>query len=359
MDLGKKFRKNTSEEPTDLDAEMEEIKAKYEKQMAELKEKQKKQQVELAKQKEQEEQERKEREEQEKLEQERKLIEEQKEREEHLKRETEQIKELEKQQQIKAKKTAELNKLKEELKDHPDGCRCPSCVNMRDKESLLKGKPVAVKEVGTQETKNIESGFLPEKKSKFSGLGKLNKPLFKKDKKNKETTSTKGFKFNIGNKIKSIKNKSDIEIDNSKINANVNPNKFTDITVLGLRLAIGISFIMHGLSKMEQDGAMFSNMLTNWGMPPELAFPIALCELIAGILLSVGFLTRIASAFIGVIMLGAIFHVKGAMALIGSNGVELDLIILAAVALIGMFGPGRLSVANKSIKGLIFVRFLH
>lgn len=346
MDLGKKFRKsNTSEEPTDLDAEMEEIKAKYEKQMAEMKEKQRKQQVELARQKEQKEQERKEREEREKIEQERRLIEERKEREEHLKRETEKVKKLEKQQQEKAKKTAELNKLKDELKDHPNGCRCPSCDSMREQEALLAGQTVSVEEVEEKPKMNTTS------RSTKSGVSHIPKPQMPKFKK-------PSFNFKLPSRKLGAKPK-DKPVDNGKTDAKVHSGLMPDLTVLGIRLAIGISFIAHGLSKLNEDGLEFGTMLQTWGLPAELALPIAYIELLAGMFITIGLLTRLASLAIGVIMIGAIFLVKGASALIGVGGVELDVIILACVTLLGVFGPGRISLANKSIKGLIFVRFLH
>lgn len=326
------------------------------------------------------------------IEKERKLLEEKKAHEEFMRKEAEKVKEKERQQQEKAKQQAILEKKKQEieqakeaLKDHPDGCRCGDCAKIRDDEKSLEQTDVKIfttklkpdsyfKQIST-ETK--ESGFLPEKsKSKFSVFSKLNKPLFKKEKPsediekeaekdmkeyhkvNKNPNALFSFISSKKNRIKASKLKKENNKIAEEIDAQVHPSKFTDITVLGLRLAVGVAFIMHGLSKMDNDGQMFIGMLQNWGMPPELAFPIALAELLAGIFLTVGFLTRISSAMIGVIMLGAIFHVKGASSLIGQGGVELDLIILAVVALLGMFGPGRLSVANIGIKGMIFDRKL-
>ena len=73
---------------------------------------------------------------------------------------------------------------------------------------------------------------------------------------------------------------------------------------------------------------------------------IALAELVPGILLIVGVLTRISGAIISVVMLGAIFVVKGAQSLTGQGGVELDLILLSACLVVIAIGPGRISLST-------------
>jgi putative oxidoreductase len=82
------------------------------------------------------------------------------------------------------------------------------------------------------------------------------------------------------------------------------------------------------------------------GLPVEMQIPIALAELISGILLITGVLSRVSAALLSIIMLGAIFHVKGAQSLTGDKGVEIDLILLASCLVIMIVGPGRISLAH-------------
>ena len=82
------------------------------------------------------------------------------------------------------------------------------------------------------------------------------------------------------------------------------------------------------------------------GIPPEMQIPIALAEIVPGILLIVGVFSRLGSALLSIIMIGAIFHVKGAQNLTGDGGVELDLILLASVLVIMIVGPGRISLSQ-------------
>ncbi len=126
-----------------------------------------------------------------------------------------------------------------------------------------------------------------------------------------------------------------------------------DVVFMGLRSAIGVIFIVHGISKFNPGFADFLPMI---GLPVEMQIPIALAELIPGILLVIGVLSRLSASLLCIIMLGAIFHVKGAQSLTGEMGVELDLILLASSIVIMIAGPGRISLAHIIKK---IPRYLH
>ena len=115
-----------------------------------------------------------------------------------------------------------------------------------------------------------------------------------------------------------------------------------DVVFIGLRSAIGVIFIVHGIGKSNPG---FADFLSNIGLPPEMQIPIALAELVPGILLVFGVLSRLSASLLCIIMLGAIFHVKGAQSLTGDGGVELDLILLASLLVIMIAGPGRISLS--------------
>jgi putative oxidoreductase len=112
---------------------------------------------------------------------------------------------------------------------------------------------------------------------------------------------------------------------------------------MGMRTAIGVIFIVHGFGKFGNPG--FGGWISSMGIPTEMQIPIALAEFIPGILLIVGVLTRISASLISIVMLGAIFLVKGASNLTGEHGYELDLILLAACLVVIVAGPGRVSLS--------------
>ncbi len=124
-------------------------------------------------------------------------------------------------------------------------------------------------------------------------------------------------------------------------------NKLHDITHFGIRAAIGVIFIVQGSGKFNPGAADF---LTSIGLPVEMQIPIALAETIGGILLIVGVLSRISSSILSIIMLGAIFHVKGASNLTGQGGFAIDLILLAGCLIIIVTGPGRVSISHIAKK---------
>lgn len=116
-----------------------------------------------------------------------------------------------------------------------------------------------------------------------------------------------------------------------------------DVVFMGLRSAIGVIFVVHGISKFNPG---FANFLSNMGLPAEMQIPIALAELVPGILLIIGVLSRLSASLLSIIMLGAIFHVKEAQSLTGDGGVEIDLILLASSLVIMITGPGRISLSH-------------
>jgi len=121
-------------------------------------------------------------------------------------------------------------------------------------------------------------------------------------------------------------------------------SKLHDVAHMGMRATIGVIFIVHGFGKFGNPG--FGGWISSMGIPAEMQIPIALAEFIPGIFLIFGIFTRISSSLLSIVMLGAIFLVKGASSLTGEGGYELDLILLAACLVIIVSGPGRISISH-------------
>ena len=136
--------------------------------------------------------------------------------------------------------------------------------------------------------------------------------------------------------------------------SNLSTHGLHDAAQMGMRTAIGVIFIVHGFGKFGNPG--FGGWISSMGIPAEMQIPIALAEFIPGILLIIGVLTRISASLISIVMLGAIFLVKGASNLTGEHGYELDLILLASCLVIIVAGPGKVSISHIAKK---IPRFLH
>lgn len=122
---------------------------------------------------------------------------------------------------------------------------------------------------------------------------------------------------------------------------------------LPIRILAGITFIAHGLPKFE-DIAGTQGFFGSIGLPPELALPIGLLEVIGGTFLIVGVVTRISAALLIIDMVGAIVLVKLPDGFVG--GYELESLLIAISVSLLLTGPGRISIEYDILKREIFPR---
>ncbi|MBM7702765.1 DoxX family protein [Metabacillus iocasae] len=119
-----------------------------------------------------------------------------------------------------------------------------------------------------------------------------------------------------------------------------------------VRITLGIIFFMHGLVKMQGGVENTAGWFDSIGLPGGLAYVVTFIELIGGALLIIGFGTRVVSALLASIMIGAILTVKLPAGLLGNEqmgGYELDLALLAMALHLLLAGSEWLSV-DKWIK---------
>ena len=144
--------------------------------------------------------------------------------------------------------------------------------------------------------------------------------------------------------------------------------------MLLVRLAVGTIFTAHGYPKvfgapggkvdpelakylgdgfvgfMERGGvATFAEALNRYGIPMALfnARFVGIIEVAAGPLLAIGWLTRPLALALAVIMVVAIWKVHGKNGLIGAEGYQLELALLAACLALLAAGPGRIAVDRE------------
>ena len=127
--------------------------------------------------------------------------------------------------------------------------------------------------------------------------------------------------------------------------------KNTNQATLGmtlLRVITGFIFVAHGWQKYAEytlagTQASFAKM----GIPlANIAAPaIATLELVGGLALIIGFLTKPIAALLTLDMFGALVLVHGSAGIfVANNGYELVLILAAAALTLALVGPGRISV---------------
>jgi uncharacterized membrane protein YphA (DoxX/SURF4 family) len=115
------------------------------------------------------------------------------------------------------------------------------------------------------------------------------------------------------------------------------------VAPLILRACLAAVFIFHGSLKVQEAGG--ANWDTHEPEDQRLAKPlqaaVAWGELLAGIAMALGFLTRLAAVGIAAIMAGAIATVTGSK---GFAGYEYNVVLIGICAVLILIGPGSLAV---------------
>ena len=122
--------------------------------------------------------------------------------------------------------------------------------------------------------------------------------------------------------------------------------KVVDLSLLILRVIVGIIFAAHGAQKLF--GAFGGlGLAETVKMMGPLGYLVTIGEFFGGLGLVVGFLTRFSAASLIVIMLGAIALVHGKNGFFQSqNGFEYNLALIGLLAPVLLCGPGRYSIGR-------------
>jgi putative oxidoreductase len=135
-------------------------------------------------------------------------------------------------------------------------------------------------------------------------------------------------------------------------------NRYRNLGLLVARGIPGVIFLYHGYQKLDGGIGGVGGFLDSLGVPlPDvMAYVLTFGEIIGGILLILGLLTRVTALYFIVEMVLAIILVKLDLGLIASAGstpgAELDLALISAMAAVATFGPGTLSVdRNMGLEG--------
>lgn len=125
-----------------------------------------------------------------------------------------------------------------------------------------------------------------------------------------------------------------------------------NLGLLILRLSLGILMLLHGIAKITNGVGSIENMLEKAGLPAFFAYGTYLGEILAPVLLIIGFRTRIASFLFICTMLVAIFianpHKVTMLLNTGGWAVELQALFLFGALTLFFTGGGKLSVSTRN-----------
>lgn len=123
-------------------------------------------------------------------------------------------------------------------------------------------------------------------------------------------------------------------------------NSLQPFGALLMRLVLALSMTVHGYHKVVPHGALhhFAHYVATLGLPYWLGYVSAFAELIGGILLILGLLTRLAAALIAINMLVAFATVGIQQGL----GIYSYILALAVIAIMLVFyGAGALALDRR------------
>jgi putative oxidoreductase len=136
------------------------------------------------------------------------------------------------------------------------------------------------------------------------------------------------------------------------------PRKLQMFGPLPVRIMAGIAFMVAGLSKLENISSN-QGFFGSLGLPPDLVLPIALLEVIGGVFLIVGVLTRITAAIFVIEMIGATLVVWLSQGFVGGpllkQAAVLTSSLLMAISIsLLLTGPARIYIERDVLKREVF-----
>ena len=124
-----------------------------------------------------------------------------------------------------------------------------------------------------------------------------------------------------------------------------------DLGRLLLRLVLGVCILFHGYAKLTGGIDGITHMVTAVGLPGFVAYGVYFGEVVAPVLIIVGWYSRLASLITAVNMVFAIALVHRAdlfkLAESGGYALELQMLYLFVALALALMGPGRFSINER------------
>jgi len=118
------------------------------------------------------------------------------------------------------------------------------------------------------------------------------------------------------------------------------------------RIGIGILILFHGIANLNSNYSFIKSLLNGIEVPEFIAYSSFIGEIIAPILIIIGFRARLASLFLAFFMLIAILMAHSAdiftLNQFGGWGIELQGLYLFGAIVVFLLGAGKYAVSNTS-----------
>ena len=127
--------------------------------------------------------------------------------------------------------------------------------------------------------------------------------------------------------------------------------KNTDVGLLLLRITIAGLMLFHGVAKLTHLTGI-KGMLAQAGLPEVMAYGVFITELVAPILIIIGWRTKLASILFFLGMIAAIFlaHPNNIFSISNTGGLQIEVIYLYAFGALALFftGAGKYAISTSN-----------
>ena len=125
----------------------------------------------------------------------------------------------------------------------------------------------------------------------------------------------------------------------------------SDLGRLLLRIALGILIIFHGIAKIRSGIDPIMQLVTATGMPAFVAYGVYVGEVLAPLLVILGWYSRVGALIIAINMVFALSLAHRAdlfnLATSGGYALELQAMYLLVAIALALMGPGRYSMNER------------
>jgi putative oxidoreductase len=127
--------------------------------------------------------------------------------------------------------------------------------------------------------------------------------------------------------------------------------KSDDLGKLLLRVAVGGLMLFHGMAKVRLGVDWIENMIVGASYPGFLAYAVFIGEILAPVLIILGYRTRLAAALLAIDMVVAVLMVHrhllfSIQPMGGGYAIELEVLFFAGALALLIFGGGKYGVSR-------------
>lgn len=128
--------------------------------------------------------------------------------------------------------------------------------------------------------------------------------------------------------------------------------KNNDLGLLIIRLSLGLLMLLHGIAKLSHGVDFLSGMFQDLGLPGFFAYSVYIGEIVAPVLLIIGYRTKLAALLFAFTMLAAVLmaHASDILVLTQTGGWAIELQALYFFGALALFftGAGTYAVSKTS-----------